>query len=179
MQLCMHKCTVCISGCIFLKLCVIVFSLYKWLCNPHNASLFAYACVNNAWCSWWKWIHVRLMVTQQRLGSAGARVCVLICVDNRWCLVPCCVCVRTAHRVWYRLSFHEAIGMNEPFDPWFSWGHAPPLRTHVTSLCPVLTELSCVFPSSRSGAAFFFFKPYIVKLFTLSLCFDIQVLARP
>lgn len=55
-------------------------------------------------------------------------VCVLKCVDNVWCLVPCCVhmCVcQNCTSCLDRLSFHEAIGTNEPVEPRFSRGHAP------------------------------------------------------
>lgn len=84
-----------------------------------------------------------------------------------WFRVMCiCVCVRTAHRVSDRLSFHEAVGMNEPVDPRSSRGHAPPLRTHArTSLCllALLTEVVVFSPSSRFDAVFFLFFFFFVS----------------
>lgn len=83
------------------------------------------------------------------------RACSYVLITGAVWFRALCVCVRTANRVSDRLSFHEAIGMNEPVDPRFSRGHAPS-RTHArTPLCLVLIEPCCVFPFVSVWRCFF------------------------
>lgn len=155
----------------FRKACTIVFSGVSGFVTLTLLPV----CVNNVCCWDWKWIHVRCVTVS---SVWVPRVC--LCADvrrKRLVLVPCCayMCVcQNGTSCLGSVVISQGYWNERTRWPAVSRGHAPPLRTHARLVVVLFTQAPGVFSSSRC-----FFSSSIAKLFTLSFCFDIQVLAGP